>query len=235
MPLTEIQNKIARLLAKNRSPESYLAGGAAMHIEPQSKRYSNDLDYFHDSEERVAAAFAEDRGTLEGAGFDVRVTITQPGFVRALVSRDALITKVEWAHDTAWRLMPPIASEVSGYQLHPVDLAINRLLALVGRDEARDFWDTVETNRDTLSLGAMCWAAAGKDPGYTRPSCSPFCGAAASTGRRTSPDSCFWNRPTFTHSNKSGWPRSTPRRFSFLRAVQTKWVAFTTRSPNAVS
>ena len=45
MPLTEFQAAIARLLATNRSPDSYLAGGAALHIEPNSKRYSNDLDY----------------------------------------------------------------------------------------------------------------------------------------------------------------------------------------------
>ena len=51
MPLTPFQSAIAELLAVNRSPDSYLAGGSALHIEPNSKRYSNDLDYFHDSEE----------------------------------------------------------------------------------------------------------------------------------------------------------------------------------------
>ena len=56
MPLTAFQAAIAELLAVNRSSDSYLAGGAALHIEPNSKRYSNDLDYFHDSEERVALA-----------------------------------------------------------------------------------------------------------------------------------------------------------------------------------
>ena len=30
MPLTEHQRAIARLLAENRAPESYLAGGAAL-------------------------------------------------------------------------------------------------------------------------------------------------------------------------------------------------------------
>lgn len=51
MPLTPFQGRILSLLATNRSEDSYLAGGAALHITPRSKRYSNDLDYFHDSEE----------------------------------------------------------------------------------------------------------------------------------------------------------------------------------------
>ncbi len=138
-----------------------------MHIAPESTRYSNDLDYFQDSEERVASAFALDRTTLQDAGFHVETLITQPGFIRVVVQKGSEGTKVEWAHDTAWRFMPPVENEISGYQLHSVDLAINKLLALVGRDEARDFLDTLEMNRRTLSLGAMCWAAAGKDPGYT--------------------------------------------------------------------
>ncbi len=60
MPLTSFQTDLATLLAQNRTPDSYLAGGAALHFAPNSKRYSNDLDYFHDSVERVASAFADD-------------------------------------------------------------------------------------------------------------------------------------------------------------------------------
>lgn len=64
MPLTPYQAAIAELLSVNRSPDSYLAGAAAMHLAPNSKRYSNDLDYFQDSEERVATAFAADQQLL---------------------------------------------------------------------------------------------------------------------------------------------------------------------------
>ncbi|MFW5925734.1 MAG: hypothetical protein ACOCV4_06175 [Myxococcota bacterium] len=169
MPLTPFQADIATRLSENRTPDSYLAGGAALHIEPNSTRYSNDLDYFNDSVERVASAFAEDRATLEAAGCWVEVLMQQPGLIRAIVrgARKGEATKVEWAHDTAWRFLPTIKSDVAGYQLHPVDLAINKLLALVGRDEPRDFLDIMEVHRTTLPLGALCWAAAGKDPGYT--------------------------------------------------------------------
>ncbi len=60
MPLTAFQASVARLLAVNRSPQSYLAGGAALNMTPNTQRFSNDLDYFHDSEEYVADAFNSD-------------------------------------------------------------------------------------------------------------------------------------------------------------------------------
>jgi hypothetical protein len=138
-----------------------------LHIEPNSKRYSNDLDYFHDSEERVASAFAVDRVALERAGYSVEVSMNQPGFIRAIVRKGPDATKVDWAHDSAWRFLPPIKHETSGYQLHEIDLAINKVLALAGRDEARDFLDVIDAHERILPLGALCWAASGKDPGFT--------------------------------------------------------------------
>jgi len=167
LPLTDFQAAIARLLATNRSPDSYLAGGAALHIEPNSKRYSNDLGYFQDSEVRVASAFASDRELLAEAGYELEVLLQQPGFVRALARRDGDATKIEWAHDSAWRFLPPLKSERAGFVLHPVALAVNKLLALVGRDEPRDYVDIHEALSRILPLGALCWAASGKDPGFT--------------------------------------------------------------------
>lgn len=169
VPLTPFQATLVRLLSQNRTEDSYLAGGAALHLQPNSTRYSNDLDYFHDSEERVASAFAADRALLESEGYDLELVLNQPGYLRAIASKDGSSTKIEWAHDSAWRFLPAIRSEEAGYQLHPVDLATNKLLALAGRDEPRDFIDTLTVVETTLGLGALCWAAAGKDPGFTPP------------------------------------------------------------------
>jgi hypothetical protein len=140
-----------------------------MHIAPTSQRYSNDLDYFQDSVERVASAFAVDRAQLQAQGFVVDVSLQQPGFARAVVSKGQDATKVDWAHDAAWRFLPPLTHPIAGYLLHPIDLAVNKLLALVGRDEPRDFLDIMFAHQSILSLGALCWAGAGKDPGFTPP------------------------------------------------------------------
>lgn len=133
VPLTPFQEEVLRLLARNRSPESYLAGGAALHSAPNSIRYSQDLDFFHDSERRVAEAFESDRSL----------------------------------HDTAWRFMPAVRDPGGWFRLHDVDLAINKLLALAGRDEPRDYVDILDAHDRILPLGAMVWAATGKDPGLS--------------------------------------------------------------------
>lgn len=167
MPLTKFQAEVARLLSSNRTPESHLAGGAALHLKPNSKRYSNDLDYFHDSVERVAESYASDSALLQANGYEIYIDMQQPGYIRARVKKESNATKIEWSHDSAWRFLPTEHSELCGYALHPIDLAINKLLALVGRDEPRDFLDVIYAHENILPLGALVWAAAGKDPGFT--------------------------------------------------------------------
>jgi len=167
VPLTEFQRTLLALLAGTRSPDCYLAGGAALHFSPDSTRYSHDLDFFHDSSERVAEAFAEDSRILEAEGYDVRVVISQPGFIRATVTKATEATRVDWAHETAWRFMPLVRDELGGYLLHDVDLATNKTLALAGREEPRDFVDILYVHERVLALGGLVWAAVGKDPGFT--------------------------------------------------------------------
>jgi hypothetical protein len=167
VPLTGFQASLARLLSSNRSFDSYLAGGAAILIEPKTMRYSRDLDYFHDSERRVAEAFSADARLLDAEGYAVDVDLNQPGYVRAVVRKHDEATKIEWARDSDWRFMPTVRDDRVGFLLHPVDLAVNKVLALAGRDEARDVLDAIDLHRRVLGLGALCWAACGKDPGFT--------------------------------------------------------------------
>lgn len=162
MPLTPYQAEVARILAQGRSSDSYLAGGAALHLLPNSLRYSNDLDYFNDT-------FAGDKAALERAGHELQVLLDKVGFVRAVVSRSTERTKVEWVHDTAWRFLPVVHREDVGYLLHPIDLAVNKVLALVGREEPRDYLDVIYSHQHILPLGPLVWAAAGKDPGFSPP------------------------------------------------------------------
>ncbi len=54
-----------------------------------------------------------------------------------------------------------------GYCLHQADLATNKVLALAGRSEIRNFLDILQFDQDYLSLGAIMWAACGKDAGFT--------------------------------------------------------------------
>ena len=63
--------------------------------------------------------------------------------------------------------MPTVKDDRFGFVLHPVDLAVNKVLALAGRDEPRDVIDALHLHNHVLPLGALCWAACGKDPGFS--------------------------------------------------------------------
>lgn len=170
MPLTVFQRELLALLSPAREHEGYLAGGAALHFSPNSVRYSHDLDFFHDSARRVAEAYALDRKVLEEAGYAVELVFSQPGFIRTLVRRKDQETQIDWAHDSSWRFLPLVRDDWGVLLLHPVDLAVNKALALAGRDEPRDLVDILFVHDTILPLGALVWAAVGKDPGFSPPS-----------------------------------------------------------------
>ncbi len=48
----------------------------------------------------------------------------------AKLCRGVAASQVEWAHDSAWRFLPTVKHDLAGFQLHPIDLAINKLLEL---------------------------------------------------------------------------------------------------------
>ena len=169
MPLTAFQKEVARLLAAHRSPESHVAGGAVINRADTSFRYSDDLDVFHDAAESVASCAEADAETLRGAGCSVEWVLRQLGFIRAEASRGGDRLRLDWTTDSAFRFFPVQPDEDFGYCLHPADLAVNKALALAGRTEVRDFLDVLWIDQTYLSLGAVLWAACGKDAGYTPP------------------------------------------------------------------
>jgi hypothetical protein len=167
MPLSEIQAEILRLIAANRTPESYLAGATVLHRSAGTPRFSQDLDYFHDLGDSVATCAEQDAHTLIAAGHGLQWILRAPTFHRAVVTVRGDQLRIEWAQDSAFRFYPVMQDDLCGYRLHDTDAAINKVLALAGRSEARDFVDVLHLDRELLSLGAMAWAACGKDPGFT--------------------------------------------------------------------
>lgn len=167
MPLTELQKLILKLLAQNRSPDSYVGGASVIHRSPLSPRFSEDLDLFHDSEDSVAKSAEFDAVVLRKNGLKVEWIFQKPTFFRAVVSKRGETFRLEWAFDSAFRFFPVEKDEVYGYRLHMADAATNKVLALAGRTEVRDFVDVLHLDETYLSLGALCWAACGKDPGFT--------------------------------------------------------------------
>jgi hypothetical protein len=171
MALTEFQRSICRLVAANRiaSGESYVAGAVALNELIGAARVSRDIDLFHDTEHAVEAAWRADRQLLENAGFEIRVVRERPGFAEAEVGRGRQTVLMQWARDSAFRFFPLVQHEEFGLVLHPFDLATNKVLALVGRLEARDWIDVIACDQRLQPLGYLAWAACGKDPGFSPP------------------------------------------------------------------
>jgi hypothetical protein len=169
MALTSLQRDVCRLLAENRiaSGESYVAGGAALNELLSAARVSRDLDLFHDTQEALAATWEADRRLLEGGGFALRVLRERPTFVEAEAGRGRESVLLQWAQDSAYRFFPLVQSDVFGLALHPFDLATNKVLALVGRVEARDWVDVIHSAERIQPLGYLAWAACGKDLGFS--------------------------------------------------------------------
>jgi len=145
-------------------------------------RVSRDIDLFHDTEEAVEASWAADRARLADAGYAVRTLRERPGFIEAEVSSGGETVRIEWTRDSAYRFFPLVEHPDLGLALHPFDLATNKLLALIGRREARDWVDVLQCDLTLQPVGYLAWAACGKDPGFSPASILEH---AARTGRFT--------------------------------------------------
>jgi len=169
MALTEFQRTTCRLIAAERvrSGESYIAGAAALNVFTGASRISRDIDLFHDTSEAVEASWNADRDLLESDGYLVKVQNERTGFVEAEVIKDDETIVMQWTADSAFRFFPLIEHVDFGLTLHPFDLATNKVLALVGRLEARDWVDVISCHEKIQRLGYLAWAASGKDPGFS--------------------------------------------------------------------
>jgi len=165
MPLTPFQREVFATLRKHRSPDSFVFGATVLNAAPATPRYSRDIDLCHDTATAVAETAAADESSLVTAGYTVTWGLRQPTFQRAVVSRGEGSVKLEWVYDSAFRFFPVEPDDELGYRLHFFDAATNKLLALSGRSEPRDFVDAIHLHENYLSLGALAWSASGKDGG----------------------------------------------------------------------
>ena len=136
---------------------------------PESARYSNDFDIFHEAAGEVARASEADVASLLTAGYSVErlyVWEKPTSFRKAVVSRGGETVEIDWSADSAFRFFPVERDPVLGWRLHLFDMAANKALALCARSETRDYVDIVELH-GIHPLPAICWAACAKDPGFS--------------------------------------------------------------------
>lgn len=172
MPLTALQKDVLAVLAGNRSEESHFAGGIVLNIDDRSARFSQDFDIFHELAAEVSRASKSDVENLRRAEFQVETPSRygewekEATFRKARITRGSEMLEIDWAADSAFRFFPIERDARLGWRLHLFDIATNKALALSARTETRDYVDIVELHR-AYPLSAICWAACGKDPGFT--------------------------------------------------------------------
>lgn len=161
--LTPLQHRVAAILIQLPEARDFvLAGGGALVARGEVDRTTRDLDYFARTAEEVPLLLAALEHALRTDGLEVTTTRASGGFARLVVSDGPSSTEVDLAHD--FRLLPPEQTPV-GPTLAGEELAIDKVLALFDRAEARDFIDLAAVV-DRWGLDHLCHRAKEKDGGF---------------------------------------------------------------------
>jgi hypothetical protein len=166
VPLTRLQSHLLRILARQRSPDSDVAG--AIGLNREGPRFSNDIDIFQDGDERLVAIAESDAALIAAAGLQVTALPSRGSSKRtALIEGLGEKTQIEWVADADFRFFPAQKDALFGYVLHPVDLATNKASAAADRRVPRDIVDLLTIHKKILPLGAVITASVGRFPGMT--------------------------------------------------------------------
>ena len=162
--LSALQEMVASIIAGLDEAEGFaLAGGAALIIRGEVDRRTRDLDFFGLSSAAVDRLVPAVDGALRAAGLVVRHVQSAPGFARLIVESDSERTEVDLGADA--RLFPAEPGQPAP-TLSGEELAVDKVLAIFGRAEARDFADLMAVE-PRYGLGHLCALAAEKDRGFT--------------------------------------------------------------------
>lgn len=161
--LSPLQERVARVVAGLAEAEGFaLAGGAALIVRGDVDRRTRDLDFFGPSAVAVDRLVPVAEQALLDDGLRVERVIDHSGFARLLVDDGRDRTEVDLGSDA--RLFP--VEEGPGFPLlSGEELAVDKLLALFGRAEARDFVDLMSV-ADRYGLDRLLDLAAEKDRGF---------------------------------------------------------------------
>lgn len=139
-----------------------LAGGAALIVQRIVSRETKDLDLFVHDQDAVRLASDAFVHLAASEGWQIEVLRSGPAFSKLLVSVGADRVQMDLGYDYRW--LPVEDSEV-GPMLSVAELGVDKLLALFGRAEARDFVDVYHLAK-MLGIATMVSSAPEKDPGF---------------------------------------------------------------------
>lgn len=161
--LDDLQQRIALAVAELDEGDGFvLAGGGALIVLGVISRSTQDLDYFTTRPEDVQPLADALIASLQLSGMKINVEQTTPTFVRLVVSLGDSQTRVDLSADA--RMLEPTHTKF-GVALSIEELAIDKVLAIFGRAEARDFIDLVALQQ-RFGLPHLFHLAKQKDLGF---------------------------------------------------------------------
>ena len=169
MAITKFQRILCKIISDNRkvNNESYIAGGIALNHLIDAPRLSHDIDIFNDSKNAVYASFELDSCILKKENYELKIIRDRNGFIEADISKGNDSILVQWTTDSCFRFFPLLEDKDFGLTMHPFDLATNKILALAGRLEVRDWIDVINCSDKIQHLGFLVYASCAKDPGFS--------------------------------------------------------------------
>lgn len=143
----------------------FLTGGSALGPVHLGHRRSADLDLFTRDAMSFDAGVRQFLRLMEDEGLSVTPGQAGPGFRRFVVSDGTEQLPVDLATDSAPAVAPPVVLD-GGLAVDSIqDIAANKLGAILGRAEIRDYVDLYFLARSGVDLLALLPAAQGKDGG----------------------------------------------------------------------
>lgn len=162
--LSALQRRLAALVTEIPEAQDFvIAGGAALILQGQAQRVTTDLDYFARSPHAVDDLLPVVEARFSADGLSVERRQVTSGFARLAVSDGAENCQVDLGYD--FRLRDPTLTPL-GAVLSLEELAADKVLAVHGRAEARDYVDLHVLMKQFGTERPLQWALE-KDPGFS--------------------------------------------------------------------
>lgn len=168
--LTPFQKRILTTIGhSDLAPSFYLTGGTALAVYHLQHRYSEDLDFFADAREAMTGVTAIASEIAQELNAQVEFTRTFPTFVETFLTSEAgERVKIDFAFDTPFRLQPTTTDPAHGIRVDNLtDMASNKLAALFGRTEPKDFVDVYFICQELMPFSRLYEQANQKHVGMT--------------------------------------------------------------------
>lgn len=119
----------------------YLTGGTALGRFYLNHRYSEDLDFFCNSNPEYQSNIAVLKNRIAAEfSVDLQQSLFTEDFTRLFVEKDNLFLKIELVNDVEYYPGKP-APYIFGFIDTPLNILSNKLTAIAGRDEPKDIYD----------------------------------------------------------------------------------------------